>query len=65
MIRIFTERFLDSPDAKFFHVDNVELSNCADAQAELSLCLVHTTEGTFSDVKAKITFHCCSTNDSR
>ena len=58
LIRIFTGRFLDS------QVCNVSLcgqrklwSDCADAQADLSLRWAHISEGTFSHVGARMADH--------
>ena len=37
-------------DAKFLHADNEDGSDCADAQADLSLRWSHMSEGTFLHV---------------
>ena len=38
----------------FFHVDNEYWSDCVDAEADLSLRLVHMSEGTFSHVTGQL-----------
>ena len=54
LIRIFTGRILDSPGCKGCKVSSHEQlrlrSDCADAQADLSLRWAHISEGTFSHV---------------
>ena len=56
-----SRRFLDSQgiakDAKFLHADNGDRSDCADAQADLSLRWAHVSEGMFSGVTANISTH--------
>ena len=46
--------FLLAMDAKFPYADNEDWSDCANAQADLSLRWVHMWEGTFSHVAAHI-----------
>ena len=65
LIRIFTERILDSQGRKFSLCRQRRLlSDCADAQADLSLRWAHMSEGTFSDVAFQIMYHaavyCCT-----
>ena len=52
LIRILTGRILDSKDAKFLHADKKDWSDCADAQADLSLHCLHMSEGMISQVGA-------------
>ena len=55
LIKIFTECILDSQfkNATFLHTDKEDWSDCADAQAYLSLRWAHILEGTFSHVKSQ------------
>ena len=52
--KVWSESSLDvfwiAKDAKFLHVDNEALITLQDAQADLSLHLVHMSEGTFSHI---------------
>ena len=54
---VWSESSLDAywiaKDARFLHADNEDWSDCADAQADLSLHWTHMSEGTFSHVTAQ------------
>ena len=46
--------FWIAKDAKFLHADNEDWSDCADAQADLSLHWAHMSDSTFSHVTAQM-----------
>ena len=45
--------FWTAKDAKFLHADNKDYSDCTNVQADLSLCWVYMSKGTFSHVAAQ------------
>ena len=65
LIRLFTDHILDSQGCKFLHADNEDRSDCADAQADLSVCLVHMSEGAFSHVAYRLFCRTNRTNVSK
>ena len=48
------DAFWITKDAKFLNADNEDWTDCADAQTDMSLCWVYTSEETFSNVSRRL-----------